>query len=314
MIALTGVACLAVFTACNNEAAPEDAVVTINGTDITEGEFVDSLKQQAGDQTLLSLIQLQLLKERSEDFDFTDEEVEEDINELKTNFGVETDEELLDTLRQQTQGQIDLESKDELINDYIIPQMTIVALTQEGVEITDEEKQTYYEENPDAFPSDRSARHILVEDEETANDLKTQLDEGADFAELATEHSTDTASATNGGDLGYFTEDQMVPEFSEVAYSMEVDEISDPVESSYGFHIIQVTDIRDAYEDFEADIEQALMQQQSKTPNEVFNELVQAADIQIDDSNYEDLLAPFQAPEESSEEEPAAEEEEEAQG
>ncbi|TSB45794.1 peptidylprolyl isomerase [Alkalicoccobacillus porphyridii] len=306
MIALAGVACFAVVSACNNEAAPEDAVVTINGTDITEGEFVESLKEQAGDQTLLSMIQLQLLKDKSEDFDFTDEEIEEDIDELKANYGVESDEELFNQLRESTQGQIDLDSRDELIEDYILPQLTIVALTEEGIEVTEEEKEAFYEENEDAYPNDIRARHILVEDLETAEDLKAQLDDGADFAELAEEHSIDPGTAVNGGDLDYFTEDTMVPEFSEVAFSMEIDEISEPVESTYGFHIIQVTDIRDSYEDYADEIEETLIQQKSKTPTQVFSELVQASDIQIEDSEYEDLLAPYQ--------ETNDEEEEEAQG
>lgn len=153
------------------------------------------------------------------------------------------------------------------------------------------------------------ARHILVEDEDEANDLKAQLDDGADFAELAEENSTDSGTAANGGDLGFFPEGQMVPEFDEAAFSLDIDEISEPVQSDFGYHIIQVLERRDSYEDFADEIEDMLIQQKSKSSAEVFSDLVKESDIKIEDSRYEDLLTPF----EQTEEEPS-EEEEEAQG
>lgn len=309
IVAIAGLASIAVFSACNNEAAPEDAVVTINGTDITEAEFVESLKEQVGDQSLLSLIQLQLLKDKESDLDITDEDIEQEVDELKNNLGAESDEELLEALTLQSQGQVDLESKDELIEEFIKPQLVIQQLASEGVEVTEEEKEAFYEEQKDSFPTEVHARHILVEDQETADDLKAQLDDGADFAELAEENSTD-GSAANGGDLGFFPEGQMVPEFEEVAFSLDIDEISDPVQSEHGYHIIQVLERHESYEDYADEIEEILIQQKSKSPTEVFSDLVKAADINIEDSRYEDLLAPFEQTEDDS----ADEEDEEAQG
>ncbi|WP_069871224.1 peptidylprolyl isomerase [Fusibacter sp. 3D3] len=93
-------------------------------------------------------------------------------------------------------------------------------------------------------PIQVSASHILVEDEATATLVKGKLDAGEDFAELAKEYSQDPGSASNGGSLGFFATGVMVPEFEEVAFGLPVGEISDPVQSSFGYHIIRVDEIQ----------------------------------------------------------------------
>ena len=87
------------------------------------------------------------------------------------------------------------------------------------------------------------ARHILVESEDEAKQVVEELKKGGDFAELAKKKSKDPG-ASDGGDLGYFTKEQMVPEFSKVAFEMEPGKISDPVKSQFGWHVIKVEDKR----------------------------------------------------------------------
>ena len=86
-----------------------------------------------------------------------------------------------------------------------------------------------------------SARHILVAEEEVCESLKTQIQEGADFADVAREHSQ-CPSGQEGGALGEFSPGQMVPEFDQVVFSGEVNQVHGPVKTQFGYHLIEITD------------------------------------------------------------------------
>ena len=85
-----------------------------------------------------------------------------------------------------------------------------------------------------------SARHILVETEEQCNDLKNQIESGADFADLAKQHSK-CPSGRRGGELGEFGPGQMVKEFDEVVFSAELNQVQGPVKTQFGYHLLEVT-------------------------------------------------------------------------
>ncbi|MBS7527253.1 peptidylprolyl isomerase [Fusibacter paucivorans] len=89
-----------------------------------------------------------------------------------------------------------------------------------------------------------SASHILVDDDLTAQLVEEKLKTGEEFGDLAKEYSTDPGSASEGGSLGYFARGVMVPEFEDVAFNLPIGEVSDPVQSDYGYHIIKVDDIK----------------------------------------------------------------------
>jgi peptidyl-prolyl cis-trans isomerase C len=110
---------------------------------------------------------------------------------------------------------------------------------------TDEAEKKVYEDAAKQISGEQEvhARHILVETEDEAKAIKAELDKGADFAELAKKKSKDPG-ASDGGDLGFFTKEQMVPEFSEVAFKLDPGKISDPVKSQFGWHIIKVEEKR----------------------------------------------------------------------
>ena len=111
--------------------------------------------------------------------------------------------------------------------------------------LTDDAMHKVYDEAVKQMPPEEEvhARHILVPTEQEAKDIEAELKKGADFATLAKEKSKDPGAA-DGGDLGYFTKDQMVPEFSDVAFKLDKGQISDPVHTQFGWHIIKVEDKR----------------------------------------------------------------------
>jgi peptidyl-prolyl cis-trans isomerase C len=110
---------------------------------------------------------------------------------------------------------------------------------------TDEAMKKVYEDASKQITGEQEvhARHILVETEDEAKAVAEELKKGADFAELAKKKSKDPG-ASDGGDLGFFTKDQMVPEFSAVAFALEPGKVSDPVKSQFGWHIIKVEEKR----------------------------------------------------------------------
>jgi peptidyl-prolyl cis-trans isomerase C len=110
---------------------------------------------------------------------------------------------------------------------------------------TDENMKKVYEEAAKQITGEQEvhARHILVETEDQAKKVAEDLKKGADFAELAKKESKDPG-ASDGGDLGFFTKDQMVPEFSAAAFALEPGKISDPVKTQFGWHVIKVEEKR----------------------------------------------------------------------
>src|SRR5712675_1786268 len=110
---------------------------------------------------------------------------------------------------------------------------------------TDDNMKKVYEEAAKQISGEQEvhARHILVETEDQAKKIEGELKKGADFAELAKKESKDPG-ASDGGDLGFFTKDQMVPEFSTAAFALEPGKISDPVKTQFGWHVIKVEEKR----------------------------------------------------------------------
>lgn len=113
-----------------------------------------------------------------------------------------------------------------------------------GTKVTDAAVKKYYSANKGKYSTEQvHAMHILVDDEAKAKDLKKQAQaKGADFQALAEKHSKDPSAKNNRGDLGFFTRDRMVEEFTSAAFDADKDEIVGPVKTTYGYHVIKVID------------------------------------------------------------------------
>lgn len=158
--------------------------------------------------------------------------------------------------------------------------------------IKDSELKKKYDEFIKEFGNiqERQASHILVETEEEAKELITQLNDGADFAELAREHSTGP-SGSNGGDLGWFAKQDMVPEFAEAAFSMKKGDVSNaPVQTQFGFHVIKVNDSRTRENpSFEQLADSLRAQLRREKLDETLNDWREKAEIEVFDINGEPL-------------------------
>lgn len=172
------------------------------------------------------------------------------------------------------------------------------------IEVDEDELQAVYEQNQDNYMSTakRETRHILLstrggEDEgeqlQKAQDLVEQLRNGADFAELAKEHSQDPGSARNGGSLGLVEPGQMVPEFEKATFELEQDAISEPIKSPFGYHIIQVLDIQSpeqqSFEDVRFDLLQA--EREVRAQEQLINLTDQLKDLAFEQSDNLDAAA-----------------------
>ncbi len=148
----------------------------------------------------------------------------------------------------------------DLLRQQIAVRSYVETRIQPGVEVNEEEVRRFYEENQDKFttPEQVRASHILIRVAPGASDeekdrarrkvaeLRERALKGEDFAELARKNSEDPGSAANGGDLGFFTRDRMVKPFADAAFALKTGEISDVVETRFGYHVIKVTDRKEA--------------------------------------------------------------------
>lgn len=289
MIALGATASILALSACNNDKADESKVIAeTSAGNITQEELYEAMKDRFGEQVLRELVSEKVLSEK---YEVTEEEVQERLEELKQQLGPEFEAAM---------AQSGFKSEEQLSQTLRISMLQEKAAT-ESVEVSAEEIKEYY----DQMKPEIRASHILVDDVETANEVKKKLDEGADFAELATEYSTDPGSAPNGGDLEWFGAGVMLPEFEQAAYSLEVNQISEPVQSTYGFHIIKVTDKKEKepLEDIEAELKEELLlskvQQQGIVETAVQKEL-DNANIKVNESSLKETFEKEKETEEQS--------------
>ena len=296
-----------------SDSAPEDVVARVNGEEIGRQEFEQLLNyfryqysqqgmqvqgaqlQQLQAMVLESLIDNELMYQIAEENGYgpSDKELDEELEKTKEQFADEAAYQ--QALNQQ--GMSEQELKQELAK-----QMTKVQFEEskfgDKVTVQDSEVKAYYEDNPEQFeqPEQVRASHILIQAGEDATEAdkaaakeklqaaKKRIENGEEFSKVAREVS-EGPSSERGGDLNYFGRGQMVPEFEQAAFSMEVGEISDIVETSFGFHLIKLTDHKEAkkaaFDEVEANIKTHLERVKLQEAKKAFlDEEKQSANIE----------------------------------
>lgn len=219
--------------------AKSKTLATVNGTDITESNLFTTMQEYYGD-SVVNILDRMISEEvvnqeaKAKNVSVTDKDRADEIAAMKLDYGSE--ENFQGFLAQYGMTEDDLKKELEL-------SVLVRLLLQSDVAVTDEQVQAYFDENKATLGGSAEqvrASHILVTDKAVADDILAQLKGGADFAKLAAENNPDSTAQT-GGDLGFFTRDAMIPAFSEAAFALEVDELSEPVQTDYGYHIIKKT-------------------------------------------------------------------------
>lgn len=288
--AMTSIALLATTTlaAC----AAGDNVATMEGGQVSKDELYEAMKDSVGEATLQRILLIKVMDEAVGE-NTAEADAEAEVATMMANFGGEA-------AFAQSIAQYGFTSVGEY-QDALHMQFLLQDAVEQRMNLTDEDIAAYYE----SWEPDISAAHILVDDEQKARDLIQQINEGADFATLAQENSTDTGSARNGGNLGSFGRGDMVPEFEEAVYALEVDEVTqEPVKSDFGYHIIKLLEKpeKGSLEEEKENIRTLMVQEKMADTayvNETMTNIVQDANVKINDEELEGAIAPFQPKEEA---------------
>lgn len=264
ILPILGIVLIALIVVAVILVQKSNTVASVDGEKITQNDLDEALNKQYGTSILQTLIANKVvdLEAEKEKIKVTDKEKKAELDDLIESSGGE--DAFNAALEANGASKTDIEEE-------LLRYLKIKKLLEPRIEITDDQIKSYFDENKASFdtPEQVEASHILVADEKTAKEVKKKLNDGEDFADLAKEYSTDTATKDNGGELGYFSSGQMVEEFEKAAFSMDVDEISDPVKTDNGWHIIKVTGHKDAVEakldDHKDEIKDTLFEQQMNT-------------------------------------------------
>lgn len=251
------------------------AAKTDSGT-ITKEQLYEHMVDKVGERTLDELITLKVLEKK---YKVPNGEIDDEIKRLKAEFG-NTFKDFL------AQNGV---SNEEQLRDVIKLDKLKQKLALDHIKVKEKDlKDLYQQKKPELRVS-----HILVADEQQAKDIKGKIDAGEDFGSLAKEFSLDVATKEKGGDIGYFKDGDMLQPFQEAARKLKPGEVSQPVHTDFGYHIIKLIDEKKlpSFEKMKPQLEGELIAKkidQSKINAEI-QKLLDKEHIKIGEEKLKDL-------------------------
>ena len=248
-------------------------VATATDSTITKSDFEKQLKDRYGKDMLYEMIAQDVITKK---YKVSDDDVEKEVQKVKNQYGDQFTA-VLENNRLKDEADFKKQIKFKLAMNEAIKKS-----------VTEKEVKAHYK-------PEIKASHILVSDENEAKEIKKKLDAGASFEELAKQESQDLLSKEKGGDLGYFNSGRMAPEFETAAYKLKVGQISNPVTSPNGYHIIKLTDKKELkpYDEVKDSIRKNLEEERISDPifgKKLLQNELKKANIKINDSELKDTF------------------------
>ncbi|MFJ5564123.1 peptidylprolyl isomerase [Lysinibacillus xylanilyticus] len=280
VLSLTLAASVLALGACSG--GDNKTIATSKVGDVTVADFNKTSKNLAGSHILSQMLTEKVLADK---YKVSDKEIKEAYDATASQFGNDFTQALAESGL----------TEEGYKNALRVQLLSEKALKDKA--FTEADVKKHYEQ----MKTELNARHILVADEKTAKEVIAKIKGGAKFADVAKEFSTDTGSAKNGGELGWFSVGAMVDEFNDAAYALPKNTLSEPVKTSYGYHVIEVTDKRDAkgvgsFKDEEANIRTQMLSklantgEDQKVLKDIIAKMAKDADIKTSDKELEPAI------------------------
>ncbi|MES5867857.1 peptidylprolyl isomerase PrsA [Bacillus cereus group sp. RP32] len=269
---ITALISILMLAACGQKNSSA-TVATATDSTIKKSDFEKQLKDRYGKDMLYEMMAQDVITKK---YKVSDDDVDKEVQKAKNQYGDQFTA-VLENNRLKDEADFKNQIKFKLAMNEAIKK----SVTEKDVK--------------DHYKPELKASHILVSDENEAKEIKKKLDAGASFEELAKQESQDLLSKDKGGDLGYFNSGRMAPEFETAAYKLKVGQISNPVKSPNGYHIIKLTDKKDLqpYDEVKDSIRKNLEAERIADPtfsHKLIQKELKKANIKINDSDLEDTF------------------------
>ncbi|MBE7094268.1 peptidylprolyl isomerase PrsA [Bacillus cereus] len=269
---ITALISILMLAACGQKNS-STTIATATDSTIKKSDFEKQLKDRYGKDMLYEMMAQDVITKK---YKVSDDDVDKEVQKAKNQYGDQFTA-VLENNRLKDEADFKNQIKFKLAMNEAIKK----SVTEKDVK--------------DHYKPEIKASHILVSDENEAKEIKKKLDAGASFEELAKQESQDLLSKEKGGDLGYFSSGRMAPEFETAAYKLKVGQISNPVKSPNGYHIIKLTDKKDLkpYDEVKDSIRKNLEAERIADPtfsHKLIQKELKKANIKINDSDLEDTF------------------------